>query len=113
MAARYLEARGYVILERNYRFRRAEVDLIAFLQPQGSESRGEVVFIEVKWRQHSGFSPPEAAVDVGKQRRIATAAEAFLRERRLRDYPCRFDVLAIQGSGAHLAIEHFESAFHV
>jgi len=111
IAARYLEQKGYVILERNYRFMKAEMDLIAFLPASDYERGGDLVFIEVKWRQDAAFAAPEAAVGAAKRRNLTMAAEAFLHERKLEGTPCRFDIIAIVGSGASLDIEHLESAF--
>ncbi|MDE2995657.1 MAG: YraN family protein [Bacteroidota bacterium] len=51
LAAAYLERHGFVILERNYRFMKAEVDLIAFLPARDYEKDGDLVFVEVKWRR--------------------------------------------------------------
>ena len=111
IAARHLEEKGYVILERNYRFMKAEVDLVAFLPASDYERGGDLVFVEVKWREDGSFAPPESAVDAAKRRNLIVAAEAFLHERKLEGTPCRFDVVAIEGSGSSLAIEHLESAF--
>jgi len=111
-AARFLEQKGYVVLERNYRFLKAEVDLIAFLPDAPSNSEGEVVFVEVKWRASSTFASPEAAVGHDKRRLLVMAAEAFLRKRGMEGTHCRFDVVAITGYGSRLHIEHYESAFH-
>ena len=105
LAAAYLEQHGYVLFERNYRFERAEVDLICF------EPGGEVVFVEVKTRQGLEFGRPEDAVTPEKQQQIARVAEAFLYERRLSGVPCRFDVVAILLEKGEPAIEHFKNAF--
>jgi len=111
IAARHLEEKGYTILERNYRFRKAEVDLIAFDRNADGKCGGDLVFIEVKWRQNRAFASPESAVDAAKRRHLVLAAEAFLHERNLEGTPCRFDVVAIEGSGSSLDIEHLEDAF--
>ena len=111
IAAAHLEAAGYMILERNYRFMKAEVDLIAFLPAREYERGGDLVFVEVKWRRDGSFSAPEAAVGADKQRNLLFAAEAFLHERKLEGTPCRFDIVAITGEGSSLEIEHIESAF--
>lgn len=99
-------------MQRNYRFMKAEVDLIAFLPAKEYQRGGDLVFVEVKWRQDGSFASPEAAVDDGKRRRMIMAAEAFLHERKLEGTPCRFDVLAIIGSGDDQQVEHYESAFY-
>lgn len=111
LAAKHLEEKGYVIMERNYRFLKAEVDLIAFLPASDYSRGGDLVFVEVKWRQNAEFASPESAIDASKRRNMIMAAEAFLHERKLEGTPCRFDVVAIQGSGPNLEVEHVESAF--
>src|SRR5438093_13037216 len=84
-ASRFLEARGYRILERNYRTRRGEIDLIA-------EDGRILVFVEVKVRLDDRFGGPAAAITRAKQARIARLAEQYLACRRVGDRPCRFDV---------------------
>lgn len=111
LAATMLEGKGYVILERNYRFLKAEVDLIAFLPAKDYTRGGDLVFVEVKWRRDATFASPESAVSSAKQRNLLNAAEAFLHERKLEGTPCRFDVVAITGEGNNLDIVHLESAF--
>lgn len=110
LAASFLERHGYVILDRNYRFERAEVDLVGF-EPAADGKGGEVVFVEVKTRRGVAYGRPEAAVTADKQHQIAKAAEAFLYERRLEGAPCRFDVIAILLRGEEPEIEHFRDAF--
>lgn len=111
LAAAYLEADGYRILDRNYRFEQAEVDLVCF-QPSPDGEGGEIVFVEVKTRSGLGFGTPAEAVTAEKQARIADVARAYLYERRLEGAPVRFDVIGIvlHREGAP-DIEHFENAF--
>lgn len=88
MAAAWLEEQGYRILERNYRCRRAEIDIIA-------EDGQYLVFIEVKYRK-GGMQHPLEAVDVHKQRQISQAAAHYLYTHNMTmNQPCRFDVVAI------------------
>lgn len=111
IAAAYLEQAGYRILERNYRFERAEVDLVCF-HPAPDTERGELVFVEVKTRSGLGFGAPEEAVTEEKQERIVHASQAYLYERRLEGAPVRFDVIGIVlNVGSDPDIEHFENAF--
>ena len=110
VAAEYLEARGYRVMDRNYRFLREEVDLVCF-QPTPDNRGGEIVFVEVKARSGTGFGPPEAAVDAAKQKAILRVAEAYLHERRLMPAPVRFDVVAVTFGRGEPRVEHFENAF--
>ncbi len=112
LAARFLESQGYVILDRNYRFQRAEVDLICLEPTSDTSSRGEIVFAEVKTRSGLGFGRPEEAVSEEKRRHIVRAAQAYLHERRLEKAACRFDVISILlQDGSDPKIDHFKRAF--
>lgn len=112
IAARYLESHGYTILDRNYRFERAEIDLICFAPGEGGGPEGELVFAEVKVRSGFRFGRPEEAVSEAKRRNIVRAAQAYLHERRLEKARCRFDVISIVlRPGYDAEIEHFERAF--
>ena len=90
-AARFLEGRGYRILERNYRTRRGEIDLIA-------QDGRILVFVEVKVRLDDRFGGPAAAITRAKQARIARLAQQYLAWRRVGDRTCRFDVVLIWGA---------------
>jgi putative endonuclease len=87
-AARFLIDQGYKILERNYRTRSGEIDLIAL-------HNGEVVFVEVKTRTSTAFGSPELAVTPQKQRKMIKAALGYIKYKGLHQVPCRFDVVAI------------------
>lgn len=111
IAAQYLEELGYFVLERNYRFEKAEVDIICFEPAEVYEQGGELVFIEVKTRKGIGYGMPEESVTTEKQRNIIKAARAFLYERQLEGSPCRFDVISILFQKGEPTIEHFKNAF--
>lgn len=112
IAAAYLEEHGYIVLERNYRFQQAEVDLVCFKPAAKYKAGGELVFVEVKTRTGLGFGRPEEAVTEAKQRTVMRAAEAYLYERKFDGAACRFDVVSIVlPRGGDPQIEHFEDAF--
>jgi len=111
LAAEYLEARGYRVLERNYRFQRAEVDLICFEPADRPEDGGEIVFVEVKTRRSGRFGAPESAVDAAKQKNVLKAARSFLYEHRMERARCRFDVISVNLAGTSPVIDHFIGAF--
>jgi putative endonuclease len=97
-AARFLAARGYRILERNYRTVNGEIDLIALHE-------GTVVFVEVKTRSSTAFGSPELAVTLQKQQRMIKTAFAYIKKKKLHQVPCRFDVVAISAaSGQDVAL---------
>jgi len=89
-AAEFLEARGYRILDRNYRTRLGEIDLVA-------EEGRILVFVEVKVQLNDRFGGPAAAITSAKQARIARLAQQYVMSRRLGERPCRFDVVLIWG----------------
>ncbi len=112
VAASFLEAEGYRILERNYRYRRAEVDLVCLEPAEREADGGEVVFVEVKARRGLGFGHPAEAVTGRKRRHILRAARAYLHERRLERARVRFDVVSVLlRPGQPPKIEHFRHAF--
>jgi putative endonuclease len=111
IAADWLEARGFVVMDRNYRFERGELDLVAF-DTNARAGAGEIVFVEVKARRGTGFGRPEEAVGEDKQKRLWKVAEAYMHERRLTGSPARFDVVAVvMPEGREPEVEHFANAF--
>lgn len=107
IAAAYLETKGYTILEFNYFFERAEVDLVAY-----DTEQEYIVFIEVKKRGSTKFGEPAEAITEQKKQNIYKAAEAWLYERKMDGSPVRFDVISIvQKANEAPDIKHFEHAF--
>ena len=105
-AARYLEQHGYKILEKNFRVRSAEIDIIAQI--------GDViVFVEVKTRSNIRHGLPAEAVNFRKQKKIIKAASVFLQDEKYFDSPCRFDVIEIYSDGIKFTARHIENAFEV
>ena len=101
-AAHFLERRGLTILQRNYRTRFGEIDLITM--------DGEVmVFVEVRMRSSRGYGGAVESITVAKQRKIAAAASRFLQQLR-RPPRCRFDVVLLQDGGDP---EWIKAAFEV
>ena len=107
VAANFLIARGYRILECNFRCKGGEVDIIA----RDPEDKS-LVFIEVKARRGLSYGVPQLAVTPFKQRQISKAALTWLSKNRLHDTNARFDVIAIllHTDGQH-AIDHIKNAF--
>lgn len=100
-AAACLEGRGWRVLERNYRCKQGEIDLIC-------RDGRSLVFVEVKYRSGRGFGAPAEAVDRKKQLRIKNAALYYLYSHRLaEDTPCRFDVVSILGEQMELIQDAF------
>jgi len=107
-AEAYLKDNGYRILERNYRTRTDEIDLIA---SQISDAGEYIVFVEVKFRAGTRFGLPREAVGFAKQQRIIRAALQYIADNNLHDCDCRFDVVEVLGQGAQVHINHIENAF--
>ena len=103
-AAAYLTRKGYEILDRNYRIRDAEIDIIA-------KKDGVIVFVEVKLRKNSSLGSPAEAVNAAKQRKIISAAEGFIAKNNITDTDFRFDVIEIYSKINGLSINHMENAF--
>jgi len=104
LAEKFLTDKGYEILARNYRYERAEIDLIAL-------DGKELVFAEVKTRRDKSYGEPEFAVTKRKLEQIKKAAENFIaeNEKSLDFSSVRIDVIAILLTGGKTEIEHFEN----
>ncbi len=105
LALSFLLGLGYHLLERNYRCRFGEVDLIM-------QDGDEIVFIEVKTRRCTNFGVPQEAVGAAKQSKIRKLAAQYMMYKRKEEYQPRFDVIAIRidRAGNH-SIDHFKNAF--
>jgi putative endonuclease len=88
LACEELRRIGYAILERRFRTRYGEIDVIA-------RDGNALVFVEVKLRDGTSFGLPKEAVNRMKQRRMALVALAYLAQRRIRPCSCRFDVVSV------------------
>lgn len=104
LAERYLQKKGYKLVERNYRCAVGELDLIVL-------DRRVVVFVEVKTRTGHGFGSPLEAVEFRKQRKMIQAAQFFLSAKGLQQREARFDVIGISWPGREPVLEHIENAF--
>jgi putative endonuclease len=102
-----LRRAGMTILDRRYRRRFGEIDLVA--------RHGDLlVFVEVKTRSGRGYGGPAAAVTRHKQRRIARVALGYLQERGWLERRCRFDVVEVLlRPGGGLRIRHIPDAFRL
>ncbi len=88
LACAVLEGRGYSIVERRFRTRRGEIDIVA-------RDGGTLVFVEVKGRASVADGSAGEAVTLAKRRRLIQLAVEYLARRHLTDVPCRFDVVTI------------------
>ncbi len=104
IALHYLMEAGHQILETNWRFSRAEVDII-------SKDGDVLVFTEVKTRSADLYGHPEASINHKKERLLADAAAMYM-EQIGHDWEIRFDVIGIVLKNQHAyTLEHFQDAF--
>ena len=101
LAAAFLERQGLKILERNYRCRFGEIDLVA-------ATGATLVFVEVRARRSAAYGGAAASITAAKRRRIVAAARHYLAARGA-GRACRFDAVLIQGTAAE--IEWLKDAF--
>lgn len=104
LALEWLTDKGYTILETNWRFEKAEVDIIA-------RDREELVIVEVKTRSTDFFGLPEEAVDTNKENLLIGAAEAYVEMNNL-DIDVRYDIIAIVLQPGKARIRHIRDAFY-
>lgn len=101
MAAAYLRLRFYKILERNFKAKTGEIDIIA-------KKNGYIIFIEVKYRKNLSKGYPREAVTEFKKHQIRRTATFYLMKHNLMEANVRFDVIEILGG----KIEHIKDAFY-
>lgn len=101
----YLKTKGYRIVERNFRCRFGEVDIVA-------RQAKYLVFVEVKYRSGDGSGMPQEAVDNRKQRTISKVALFYLSRYGYGiDTPVRFDVVAVSGEASDPTVTLYRNAF--
>lgn len=102
----YLEERGFQLIARNVRYKVGEIDIVAL-------DKNVLCFIEVRSKTHTRYGAPQETVNVAKQMKLAKAAQLYLKQHYQRLPLCRFDVVAVVGSGVDAKIAHFKNAFEV
>lgn len=103
LATTFLIEKGFEILHKNWRYKKAEIDIIGVHQEF-------LVFVEVKTRSSDYFGKPEESVTSEKEELYKTASEYFIEKYELEN-EIRFDVISIIVSNNKNTIEHFVSAF--
>ena len=104
IAAAWLRLKGYRIEARNWRCPQGELDLVA-------RDGDTLVFVEVKTRTTGSAGRPEEAVNRRKQARLVRLAQAYLARLGGEPPPCRFDVVAVEGSALVPRVRHLRAAF--
>jgi len=101
IAMDYLIKKGYIELGKNYYSRYGELDLIC-----KDKEKGEIVFVEVKYRRNSQYGNGLESITRSKQRKLVKTALVYLEEKKIKDIPYRFDIISILGE----EIEHIKNA---
>ena len=105
LACKFIEDKGGRILERNFRCKMGEIDIIARDGPY-------LCFIEVKFRKDSSFGDPSEAVNYSKRRRISNVSRFYLYSKHISfDSPIRYDVIAVSASEDMLTFDWIKNAF--
>jgi len=107
IAADYLEKKNYKILQRNYRSRQGEIDIIC-LDETGDTDDNVLVFVEVKARRVLDYGVPTESVTSEKIGRMRRAAEVYIMLNGLDEVCCRFDVVGIVFNPGETQIEHIQ-----
>lgn len=108
LAASYLEENGYDIVERNWVFKKAEIDIIA-------QKDSVLAIVEVKTRSSLEFGLPQEFVKPKKIELLIKAVNAYINDREMdfnEDLNIRFDIIAIHKTEESFAIEHLTDAFY-
>lgn len=104
-ASEYLQQKGLLLVEKNYRSRLGEIDLIM-------KDSGVCVFVEVRLRNHKGYATVLESVTRAKQQKIIKTASYYLQTHRLSDkMVCRFDVIAVALEGEQCSFDWVKQAF--
>jgi putative endonuclease len=104
LAVEHLVKNGYDILERNYTYQKAEVDIIA-------QKGDTLVVVKVKTRSTTDFGNPQDFLKPKQIKRLVMAVDAYINENDL-DVEVRFDIIAIVIEGKTVDLEHLEDAFY-
>lgn len=104
LAVDYLIAKGYTVVARNWRFEKAELDIVCQWQ-------NTIVFVEVKTRRGLAYGRPEEGVTLTKQKHMARGANAYIMKHNI-ETDVRFDVISVMIlKGSAPEINHIEDAF--
>ena len=104
-ATLYLVKEGYTILDRNWRYQKAELDIIC------KKREEELVVVEVKTRNSDFFGDPQTFVSPGKIKNIIKAANEYVISKDL-DVEVRFDIIGVLKNTKQQELKHFEDAFY-
>ncbi len=108
LAAKYLKRKGYKIVQTNYRCKLGEIDIVA-------EQNKIIVFVEVRTKHSEKLGLPQYSINTAKRGQISRAALCYIKEKKIVDQTCRFDVIAITfpSDSKEPKFEHIENAFEL
>ena len=104
LAINFLVKKGYVILDKNWRYQKAEIDIIA-------QKKDTLAVVEVKTRSGIDFGNPQDFVHPKKIKLLVSAIDEYIISKDL-DVNVRFDIIAIVREGKSFTIEHLEDAYY-
>ena len=102
IASNYLKKNNYIIIERNYRCKSGEIDIVA-------KEKNTIIFIEVKTRTNKKYGMPIDAVNKIKQKHLASAINYYLYNKRVLDSDVRFDVIEVILENSRFSINHIKN----
>lgn len=106
-ATEFLKKKDYKILARNWRYLKAEIDIIA-----QDTVKNELVIVEVKARKFNSLTSPEEAVNLSKRKLLISAANEFITNQNI-NMEARFDIISIFKKGNDWEIKHIPNAFYI
>lgn len=106
LAVSLLKENGYKIIERNFRTKIGEIDIVA-------RDKDTISFVEVKLRNSDRFGLPQEALTTFKRRQISKVALTYLKQKNLLDKKARFDVVSIILSKEGSKIDLIKNAFEL
>lgn len=110
IAANYLKKQGYKIIDRNFRARNTEIDIVAFHHSKGSGQAAEIlVFVEVKTRTSEKFGTPLESINCFKLKSLIKAAEHYKISHKSLPEAMRMDAISVDLSSKDPKIEHIQN----
>lgn len=104
LAVKYLKRQGYKIIERNFRLRSGEIDIVA-------RDGNQLVFVEVKTRSSNNQEFLRTSVNRNKEKRLIKTATYYLGKQKYHGLTSRFDVVFVVNDNGRSKIEHIKEAF--
>ena len=105
IAALFLQKHGYKIVERNFKCKQGEIDIIA-------KQKNQYIFIEVKTRKSLKYGMPSESVNKTKQNHIKKVAQYYICTNKISNFIIRFDIIEIYLKNGKYQINHLKQAFY-